>query len=57
MYGVAPVSLRWNEQAGYNTGAFVIPSDLPAGDYALRLTAEDFAHNIGVEEVRLAVVP
>ena len=57
MYGVAPVSLRWNEQAGYNTGAFVIPSDLPAGEYALRLTAEDFAHNIGVEEVRLAVVP
>jgi Ca-activated chloride channel family protein len=57
MYGVAPVSLRWNERAGYNTGAFVIPADLPAGEYALRLTAEDFAHNIGVEEVRLAVVP
>lgn len=57
MYGVPPVSLRWNEQAGLNTGAFVIPEDLPAGEYALRLTAEDFAHNIGVEEVRLAVVP
>jgi Ca-activated chloride channel family protein len=57
MYGVAPVSLRWNERSGYNTGAFVIPADLPAGDYSLKLTAEDFAHNIGVEEVRLAVVP
>ncbi len=57
MYGVPPVSLRWNQQAGLNTGAFVIPADLPAGEYALRLTAEDFAHNIGVEEVRLAVVP
>ena len=57
MYGVPPVSLRWNEQAGANTGAFVIPADLPAGEYALRLTAEDFAHNIGVEEVRLAVLP
>ncbi|MCB1018956.1 MAG: VWA domain-containing protein [Acidobacteria bacterium] len=57
MYGVAPVWLRWNESEGVNTGAFVIPADLPAGEYALRLTAEDFAHNIGVEEVRLAVLP
>jgi Ca-activated chloride channel family protein len=57
MYGVAPVSLRWNGREGYNTGTFVIPPDLPAGEYALRLTAEDFAHNIGVEEVRLAVLP
>jgi Ca-activated chloride channel family protein len=57
MYGVAPVSLRWNGSEGLNTGAFVIPADLPAGEYSLRLTAEDFAHNIGVEEVRLAVVP
>ena len=57
MYGVPPVSLRWDEREGYNTGAFVIPPDLPAGEYALRLTAEDFAHNIGVEEVRLAVLP
>ena len=57
MYGVAPVSLRWNQAEGYNTGSFVIPADMPAGEYDLRLTAEDFAHNIGVEEVRLAVVP
>ena len=57
MYGVPPVSLRWNQQAGYNTGALTIPADLPAGEYALRLTAEDFAHNIGVEEVTLAVLP
>lgn len=57
MYGVPPVSLRWNQQAGFNTGAFTIPADLPAGEYALRLTAEDFAHNIGVEEVTLAVLP
>ena len=57
MYGAPPVSLRWNQAAGYNTGSFTIPADLPAGDYTLRLTAEDFAHNIGVEEVRLAVLP
>jgi Ca-activated chloride channel homolog len=57
MYGVAPVSLRWDPAAKANTGAFTIPADLPAGEYALRLTAEDFAHNIGTEEVRLAVLP
>lgn len=57
MYGVPPVSLRWNPAARANTGAFTIPPDLPAGEYVLRLTAEDFAHNIGVEEVRLAVLP
>ena len=57
MYGVPPVSLRWNPAAKASTGSFTIPADLPAGEYALRLTAEDFAHNIGVEEVTLAVVP
>ncbi|MBI1355623.1 MAG: VWA domain-containing protein [Acidobacteria bacterium] len=57
MYGVPPVSLRWNEAAKANTGSLTIPPDLPAGEYELRLTAEDFAHNIGVEEVTLAVVP
>ncbi len=57
LYGAAPVSLRWNPAVGYNTGSLVIPRDLPAGEYKLRLTAEDFAHNIGVEEVSLAVAP
>lgn len=57
LYGAPPVSLRWNQQAGYNTGALTIPADLPAGEYTVRLTAEDFAHNIGVEEVAIAVLP
>jgi Ca-activated chloride channel family protein len=57
MYGAPPVSLRWNQKAGYNTGWLVIPSDLPPGRYALKLTAEDFAHNIGAEEVFLEVAP
>jgi hypothetical protein len=52
-----PVELRWNEKAGYNTGRLVIPVDLPAGRYALKLTAEDFAHNIGAEEVFVEVAP
>ncbi len=57
LYGAPPVSLRWNQRAGYNTGALTIPADLPAGEYTVRLTAEDFAHNIGVEEVAIAVLP
>ena len=57
MYGVPPASLRWNPAEKLNTGSLRIPDDLPPGDYTLRLTAEDFAHNIGVEEVQLAVLP
>ena len=57
LYGAAPAELRWNPSAGYNTGALTVPRDLPAGNYKLQLTAEDFAHNIGVEEVTIAVTP
>jgi Ca-activated chloride channel family protein len=57
MYGVAPVRLTWNSEARSNTGEFRIPDDLPAGQYRLVVSAEDFAHNIGTQEVNLAVVP
>jgi Ca-activated chloride channel family protein len=57
MDGVSPVQLRWNEAAKFNTGQFLIPAHLPAGRYALVVTAEDFAHNIGREEVSIEVLP
>jgi Ca-activated chloride channel homolog len=57
MYGVAPVSLRWDARAGSNVGELAIPTDLPAGKYQLTVTAEDIAHNIGSEEVSVEVVP
>jgi Ca-activated chloride channel family protein len=57
MYGIAPVSLRWSEQARASTGEFVIPDFLPAGRYRLTVTAEDFAHNIGAQEVTVEVAP
>lgn len=57
MYGVAPVSVRWNSEAKSNTGEFVIPAHLPAGRYPVSVTAEDFAHNIGREEVSIEVLP
>lgn len=55
--GIAPVSLRWNQKAGANTGDLQIPTDLPAGSYALTVIAEDVAHNIGTQEVQIEVLP
>jgi Ca-activated chloride channel homolog len=55
--GTAPVSLRWNQKAGANTGDLQIPTDLPAGNYALTVIAEDVAHNIGTQEVQIEVLP
>jgi Ca-activated chloride channel family protein len=57
MYGIAPVRATWNPEAKANTGEFRIPDDLPAGEYKLVVSAEDFAHNIGTQEVSLAIVP
>jgi Ca-activated chloride channel family protein len=57
MYGAATVQLRWNTQAGANTGDLRIPADLPAGAYVITITAEDMAHNIGTQEVRIEVTP
>jgi Ca-activated chloride channel family protein len=57
MYGVGPVSLRWNPREGASTGEFAIPVQLPPGRYALTVTGEDFAHNIGSQEVPLEILP
>jgi Ca-activated chloride channel family protein len=55
--GAAPVSLRWNQTAGANTGELQVPSDLPVGQYRLTVVAEDIAHNIGTQEVQIEVLP
>ena len=57
MYGITPVSLHWSDQASANTGQFVVPGHLPSGKYTLTVTAEDFAHNIGSQEVQIEVAP
>ena len=57
LYGAAPVHLYWNPGEETNTGKIVVPATLPAGKYNLTITAEDFAHNIGTQEVALEVVP
>jgi Ca-activated chloride channel homolog len=55
LYGALPVSLRWNNTAKANTGEITAPPDLPAGRYAIHVTAEDVAHNIGTQEVELEI--
>ena len=54
---LAPMSLRWNPSAAASTGELVVPADLPAGTYTLTVTAEDIAHNLGTQEVRIEIVP
>ncbi len=55
--GAAPVALRWNQKAGFNTGDLMVPVDLPAGEYRLTVIAEDIAHNLGTQEVPIEVLP
>jgi Ca-activated chloride channel homolog len=57
MYGAQPVYLRWNPDMASNTGELQIPSYLAPGKYVLTVTAEDFAHNIGSQEVHVEVAP
>ncbi len=57
MYGAAPAYLRWNAQAGSNTGELLVPASLAAGRYRVTVTAEDFAHNIGSGEVEIEILP
>lgn len=55
--GAAPVDLRWNSAASASTGEMLVPDTLPPGNYTLSVTAEDIAHNVGSQEVRIEIVP
>jgi Ca-activated chloride channel family protein len=35
----------------------MVPDELAPGRYRLTVTAEDVAHNIGVQEVQIEVIP
>ena len=55
--GAPAVALKWDPHAGANTGQLLIPEQMAPGNYELRVTAEDIAHNIGTQEVRIEVLP
>jgi Ca-activated chloride channel family protein len=57
MDGAVPVSMRWDANAGLNTGTLMIPEQAIPGSYRLTVTAEDIAHNIGTQEVQIEVLP
>jgi Ca-activated chloride channel homolog len=55
LYGALPVELRWNNAAKASTGEIVVPAHLPPGKYAIHVTAEDVAHNVGTQEVPVEI--
>ncbi len=57
MYGAQPVRLHWNPEMASSTGSLFVPAHLAPGRYAVTVTAEDFAHNIGSQEVSIEVEP
>lgn len=57
LYGASPVHLRWDAGARASTGTLTIPDGLPAGRYAIRVTAEDIAHNVAAREMTFDVLP
>jgi Ca-activated chloride channel family protein len=54
---LAAADLRWDSRARANTGELRIPAALAPGVYTLSVTAEDIAHNVGSQEVKLEVLP
>jgi Ca-activated chloride channel family protein len=55
--GTSPTDLRWNNAAAASTGQMLIPDTLAPGTYALTVTAEDIAHNLGTQEVSVEILP
>ena len=57
MDGAVPVALRWDPSVSANAGFLTIPGQTIPGIYKLTVTAEDVAHNIGIGEVQIEVLP
>ena len=57
LYGAQPVRLHWNSDMASSTGVLLVPAHLAPGAYTVTVTAEDFAHNIGSQEVSIEVQP
>lgn len=56
IYGAKPVQLSWSNEEKTNVGALQIPENLASGKYTLTVSAEDFAHNHGSEELTIEVL-
>ena len=56
LYGAAPIPLAWSEKEKANVGRLRIPHGLAPGQYALTVSAEDFAHNQATTEIRVSIL-
>jgi Ca-activated chloride channel homolog len=54
--GSLPVPVVWDATAKASIGHLRIPAGLPPGSYAIRITAEDFAHNSSEIELVVEVI-
>lgn len=56
LYGAQPVQLGWSERDKASVGRLRVPAGLASGQYALSVSAEDFAHNQSSVEVMVSVI-
>lgn len=56
LYGAQPVQLVWSEKDNANVGRLRVPAGLASGQYALTVSAEDFAHNQSSTEVMVSII-
>ncbi|MFN0107235.1 MAG: VIT and vWA domain-containing protein [Blastocatellia bacterium] len=56
LYGAQPIQLAWSEKEKMSVGRLRVPAGLASGQYALTVSAEDFAHNQSSVEVMVSVI-
>lgn len=56
LYGAQAVQLAWSEKEKANVGRLHVPAGLASGQYALTVSAEDFAHNQSSVDVMISVI-
>lgn len=56
LYGAHSVQLVWSEKDKASVGRLRVPQGLASGQYALTVSAEDFAHNQSSTEVMVSVI-
>ncbi len=56
LYGAKPTQIFWSNAEKSNVGRLKIPENHASGNYVLSVSAEDFAHNQTIEEMRIEVL-
>ena len=56
LYNLAPVNISYDASVKASSGKIILPLDMPSGVFKIKVTAEDFAHNISVIEVPVEII-